>query len=232
VKSAFARSRYLRQLYRQARLDAPMLDRSLRFAGTSLESDFELGQVLKTAAERQPVESALDAFIDAARTIESDFEQRQVFQRLLARPALTAATTRTILVAAAPAPGGQGIGSDFELSQLLRVAAKQRQLTADTVPAFLEAARAIGSDFERGQVIAAISAVELPDAERAQVVRLAGGIGSDFERSQAVVRLARSGTHGPETRKALAETAMGIRGEFERGKALNALARAGVIDAR
>jgi beta-lactamase regulating signal transducer with metallopeptidase domain len=232
VKSAFARSRYLRQLYRQTQLDAAMLERSLKFAGTSLASDFELGQVLKAAAERQPVESALDAFIGAARTIESDFEQRQVFQRLLARPALTGAATRTILAAATPAPGTQGLESDFELAQLLRAAARQGQVTAETAPAYLDAARAIGSDFERAQVIAAISAVELPDSERARVVRLAGSLGSDFERSQAVVRLARTGSHGPETRKALAETAMGIRGEFERGKALNALSRAGVIDAK
>ena len=232
VRSAFAKSRYLRQLYRQVRLDAAVLERSLKFAGTSIDSDFELAQVLKSAAERQEVEAALDAFIEAAHTIESDFEQRQVFQRLLARPALTGATTRTILVAAAPAAGGTGIGSDFELSQLLRAAARQGQLTAETIPAFLDAARAIESDFERGQVIAAISAVELPDAERARVVRLAGSLGSDFERSQAIVRLARTGSHGPETRKALAETAMGIRGEFERGKALSELSRAGVLGAQ
>jgi beta-lactamase regulating signal transducer with metallopeptidase domain len=232
VKSDFAKSRYLRQLYRQVQLDGPMLDRSLTFAGQSIESDFELAQVLKTAADKQAVESSLNAFVVAARTIESDFEQRQVFQRLLARPGLTGGTAKAVLMAAQPAGAGAGIESAFELAQLLKVAARNGQVNADNAPAFLDAARAVESDFERGQVIAAISQVELPDATRADLVRLAASIGSDFERSQAVVRLARGGNHGPLTRKALAEAAMGIGNDFERGKALSALTRAGVLEAK
>lgn len=232
VASDFAKSRYLRQLYRQVQLDAPMLDRSLAFAGMSIESDFELAQVLKSAADRQPVESSMPAFIDAARTIDSDFEQRHVFQRLLARPGLTAGTASTILTAARPATGGAGIGSDFELAQLMKAAVRNGGVHAENAPAFLDAARSIGSDFERGQVVAAMSGVKLPDAPRADLVSFAASIGNDFERSQAVVRLARGGNHGPLTRKALADAAMGIGSDFERGKALSALTRAGVLDAR
>jgi hypothetical protein len=232
VKSSFAKSRYLRQLYRQVQLDAPMLDRSLTFAGTSIESDFELAQVLKTAADKQPVESSMTAFIAAARTIESDFEQRQVFQRLLARPGLTSGTAKAVLVAARPTGGSAGIESAFELAQLLKVAAKNGQVNEANAAAFFDAARTIESDFERGQVVAAMSHVELPDQTRADLVRLAASIGSDFERSQAVVRLARGGSHGPLTRKALADAAMGIGSDFERGKALSALTRAGVLGAK
>jgi hypothetical protein len=232
VKSDFAKSRYLRQLYRQVQLDPPMLDRSLTFAGTSIESDFELAQVLKTAADRQPVDSSMNAFIVAARTIESDFEQRQVFQRVLARPGLTGGTATAVLVAARPTGAGAGIESAFELAQLLKVAVKNGQVNDANAPAFLDAARAVESDFERGQVVAAMSHVELSDATRADLVRLAASIGSDFERSQAVVRLARGGNHGPLTRKALSEAAMGIGSDFERGKALTALTRAGVLEAK
>ena len=227
--SPFAKSVYMRELYKQTQLDAPTLTRSLQQAAREIDSDFELGQALKAAAVHQPIDQAMPAFIEASRSIESDFEQRQVLAKAIARPGLTAGDAGQIFKAATPGAGGAGIDSDFELGQLLKAGAKGGHVTDANVAAYLDAARAVESDFERRNVVQALSRVKLSDAAMAQIVALAAGIGSDFEKSQAIVGLSGNAPFGTATRKALADAAMGIGSEFERGRALNALTRAGVL---
>ena len=231
TKSGFAKSRYLRELYKQASLDQALLTRSLHQAAREIESDFELGQVLKAAAERQAIDQAMPAFMDAARSVESDFEQRQVLSKALARPGLTAETAGALFKAATPGQGDTGIDSDFELRQLLGTAARGGHVTDANVAVFIAAARAIGSDFERGRVVQALALAKLSDAAMAEIVGLAADIGSDFERSRAIVGLSRNQPIGAATKKALASAAMGISSDFERGRALSALTRAGVLTA-
>jgi hypothetical protein len=231
TEGGFAKSVYMRELYKQVQLEPGMLTRSLQVAAREVDSDFELGQALKAAAERQPIDQAMPAFIEASRSVESDFEQRQVLARAIGRPGLTAAAAGQIFKAATPGGGGAGIESDFELGQLLKDAAKAGHVTDGNVAAYLDAARAVESDFERRGVVEALSKVQLSDAAMAQIVALAAGIGSDFEKSQAIVHLSGNAPLGPTTKKALADAAMTIGSEFERGRALSALTRAGVLAA-
>jgi len=228
---SFAKSVYLRELYKQVQLDPATLARSQQLAGREIESDFELGQALKAAAEHQPIDSAMPAFIEASRSIESDFEQRQVLAKAIGRPGLSAATAGQIFKAATPGAGGAGIESDFELAQLLKEAAAGGHVTDANVSAFLDAARAVESDFERRNVVQSLSKAKLSDAAMADIVKLAAGIGSDFEKSEAIVGLSGNAPLGTATKKALADAAMGIGSEFERGRALSALTRAGVLTA-
>ncbi len=187
--SAFAKSVYVRELYEQAQLDSTMLTRSLQQAAREIDSDFELGRALKAAAEHQPIDQAMPAFIEASRSVESDFEQRQVLAKAFGRPGLTAAAACQIVKAATPGARGAGIESDFELGQLLKGAAKPGHVTDSNIAAYLDAARAVESDFERRNVVQALSRVKLSDAAMAQIVALAAGIGSDFEKSEALVGL-------------------------------------------
>jgi hypothetical protein len=231
TSGTFAKSVYLRELYKQATLDARTLEQSFQQAARELSSDFELGQALKAAADRQPIEQAMPAFVAATRSIESDFEQRQVLSKALGRAGLNAASAGAILTAAVPGSDGSGIESDFEMAQLLKQAARNGHVSDANVAAYVGAARQVESDFERRGVIQALSAAKLSDAHMAEIVKLAAGIGSDFERSQAIVGLSRTAPLGGATKKALTDAAMGIDSEHERGRALNALTRAGVLTA-
>jgi len=231
TNGSFAKSVYLRELYKQVQLDPATLTRSQQLAAREIESDFELGQALKAAAEHQPIDAAMPAFIEASRSIESDFEQRQVLAKAIGRPGLTGAAAAQFFKAATPGVGGAGIESDFELAQLLKEAATGGHVTDANVSAYLEAARAVGSDFERRNVVQSLSKAKLSDAAMADIVKLAAGIGSDFEKSQAIVGLSGNTPLGVATKKALADAAMGIGSEFERGRALTALTRAGVLTA-
>ena len=228
---SFAKSIYLRELYKQASLDTATLTRSLQLASREIESDFELGQALKAVVEHQPIDAAMPAFTETSRSVESDFEQRQVLARAIGRPGLTAGAAGQIFKAATPGAGGAGIESDFELAQLLKDAASDGHVTDANVSAYLDAARAVGSDFERRNVVQSLSKAKLSDAAMADIVKLAAGIGSDFEKSQAIVGLSGNAPLGSATRKALAEAAMGIGSDFERGRAVSALTRAGVLTA-
>lgn len=228
---AFGKSVHLRQLYEQAQLDQAMLARSLQLATRDIAPDFELGQALKAAIANQPVDQSIQAIAEASRSIESDFEQRQVLGKAIGRPGLTSADAGQIFRAATPSPGGAGIESDFELAQLLKGAAREGRVTDENIVAYLDAARAVESDFERRTVVQSLSRVKLSDASMAKIVTLAAGIGSDFEKSEAIVGLSRNAAIGSASKKALADAAMGIGSEFERGRALNALTRAGVLSA-
>jgi hypothetical protein len=230
IHSDFSTSRHLRELYKQATLDQPTLSRSFEQAARDISSDFELAQALKEAVERQPVDGSMPAFINASRSIESDFEQRRVLAEALSRPGLTPATAGQLFKAATPGGSGSGIESDFELGRLLQDAARGGYVTDANVQAFLDAAHAVGSDFERGRVVQALGAAKLSDAATADIVRLAASIGSDFEKSQAIVGLSRRTPLGAATRKALADAAMGIGSDFERGRALTALTKAGALE--
>ncbi len=232
TEGTFAKSVYLRELYKQAQLDPQTLGASLSQAGRELESDFELGPALKAAADNQPIDTAMPAFVQATRTMESDFEQRGVLQKALARPGLTAESAGAIFKSAAPGPGGAGIESAFALAELLKKGARSGHVTDANVTAYLATAQQVKSDFERRGVVQALASVNLSDAHMADVVRLASSIGSDFEKSEAIVKLSRTTPIGSVTRKALADAAMGIGSEFERGKALTALSRAGVLGAK
>ena len=153
----FARSVYLRELYKQAQLDPQTLAASFAQAGRELTSDFELGQALKTAAEHQAIDTAMPAFVQATRAIESDFELRQVLSKAIARPGLTAENTGAIFKAAVPAAGGAGISSAFELAELLKKAARDGHVSDANVAAYLSAARQVESDFERRGVMQALA---------------------------------------------------------------------------
>ena len=227
----FAKSVYLRQLYKQSQLDPATLTRSLQQAAREIDSDFELGQALKAAVDQPQIDAVMPAFVEASRSIDSDFEQRHVLAKAVGRPGLTAAAAGEIFKAATPGPGEAGIESDFELGQLLQESARNGHVDDANVSAYLAAARAVESDFERRNVVQALSKAKLSDASMAEIVRLAAGIGSDFERSEAIVGLSRNASVGSASKKALADAAMGIGSEFERGRALNALARAGVLTA-
>lgn len=232
TEGTFARSVYMRELYKQVTLDPQMLASSFSQAVRELSSDFELGQALKAAAEHQPIEAAMPAFVQATRRIESDFEQRQVLSKAIGKPGLTPDGLNAILSAAVPGPGGAGLESDFEMAELLKKAARGGHVTDANVASYLTAARQVESDFERRNVVQALASVNLSDPQMAEVVKLASGIGSDFEKSVAIVKLSRTTPIGPVTRKALADAAMGIGSDFERGKALTALSRAGVLAVR
>ena len=68
----------------------------------------------------------------------------------------------------------------------------------------------------------------LGDQSLAQAVGLAATISSDYDRAEALIALSRARGIGPETKKALSDSASAMHGEYDRGRVLEALSSAGI----
>ena len=73
-----------------------------------MHSDYDLAQTLKAAAKQQTSTRALPDFVEASRSVKSDYDQRRVLQQAIARPALTPAVASAMFKAATPAAGDSG----------------------------------------------------------------------------------------------------------------------------
>ena len=228
ITTSQGKGAHLRELYRQAALDPAALARSLEGAARGIESDFEMAQVLTAAAERQPVDAAMQAWVRAAGTIGSDFEQRRVVSAALARPGLTPAEAAATLGAATPGAGRDGIRSDFELAEVLIGAPPG--VIASAPDAWFDAIGTIQSAFERRRALTAAVARESAQLTP-RVLEAAQGIGSDFERAELLVTVLRSGNVAESAMPQLAAAVRGVRSDFERARVLKAAARASLTDA-
>ena len=125
---------------------------ALHVAAEHLGSDFEMRELLAAMTRRDLIaDETSEAYFAAVATIDSDFEQRQALSALLARKALGRPILAALLRSAA-----DGIGSDFELAQLLVDVARQYPVDDALRPAFMRAADTIESDHEHRRVMAAL----------------------------------------------------------------------------
>jgi hypothetical protein len=147
---------YTRRIYYQAavksgKLDAAGYERLVTLAGQTIDSDYELAELLIEVSKTQPLTERMQAgFVTAAKSISSDYERHRVLSAALSRPGLTPAIQAGILDAAAD------IASDYELAELLIELNKARPIDEAARPAFFKAANSIESDYEHRRVLDAV----------------------------------------------------------------------------
>ncbi len=227
TSSDFAKRTYLTELLTQGRLDAQMLATTLRQAGSTISSDFELASVLKTAAARYRLDAvSAPAYAEATASIESDFELHHALREALRQAGLGDSQAVLLVRAAVPGPGGRGISSDFEQASLL--VEVPASLLNGISGVYFEAVNSLQSDFERRRVLTSVAS--RPDVRPdvlTSAVEAAGRMRSDFERAQFFVALASSPRLDAQSRQAAVAAAQAIGSDFERGRALSALLPSG-----
>lgn len=184
----------------------------------SIDSDFELAELLVAGASNLPADAGVQqAWLQAARGLASDFEMRRTLTALARRDGLVPASLLGVLELAA-----QAIGSDFELREMLSAWAPRMQ-GADLVRAYARASREVGSDFEQREALTAlVREGRLAAGDWAEVLEAARGIGSDFERATLLIEVAkRMPADAVLVRQYRALT--GGMGDHERGRAERAL---------
>ena len=214
---------YTRRLYAQyalarGKLDAAAQARLLQWAGKSIDSDYELAELLITAARGPLAPPAQTAFVAAAGTLGSDYERGRVLSTALARADLDARSAAAVLEAA------QGIESDYELAQLLTQWQRGRTLDESLRPAFFRAAGSLQSDYERRRVLSAV--VGRGNASEAVVAAaLASGreIASDYELAELLTAVAELYPLGATLRPGYVAAVATLQSDHERGRALEAL---------
>jgi hypothetical protein len=223
TSSDFAKRTYLSELLAQGRLDSRMLATTLRQAGNTISSDFELANVLKTAAARYTLDAvSAPAYAEATATIESDFELHHALRQALRQAGLDDSQAVLLVRAAVPGQGRRGISSDFEQASLL--VEVPPSVVNGISGVYFEAVNSVQSDFERRRVLTSVAS--RPDVRPdvlAGAVEAAGRMHSDFERAEFFVALASNPRLDARSRQAAVAAAQAIGSDFERGRALSAL---------
>jgi hypothetical protein len=228
TKNDHAKSVYLKELFKQKTLDAAALGKALQQGGREIQSDYDLAQVLMFASESQPIDGALGAFVDASRSIDSDYDARNVYSRALSRPSMTAALAAQIFKAATPGAGNSGISSDYDLAEVL--IGTPAPLIAQDASGWLAAINSIESSYDRRRVIASVVkpgvAPELAD----QALKAAAGIQSDYDLAEVLVDVVKDGGLTDRTAPAFFAALPKIEGDYEHRRVLQAVAQAMVSD--
>ena len=221
IKSDYARSTYLGQLYGNARLDPAQQQRALELT-RGIESDYELRRALGMALSSSNVEPQMQALVlDVADEIGSDYERAELLiQALDAFEIDGPMFERWSKVV-------EGIDSDYEHRRVLDAVLERYEGNPDAVRIALRAAKAIDSDYERRQLLDAAAGPALDDAQlRREYLDAAAGIGSDYERKEALLTLVRTGPVDAALALDILEAIDGIGSDYEAKETLVALAGA------
>ena len=218
IGSDWAGGKYFKALFQQATLDETAAAKAVARAGQTIESDFELGQVLAALPVRLlESERTREAFVTAAGIMESDFEMRKVLAGVLAAGKPTAELTNAMLGLATQ------LDSDFELAELLVGLAATGTIPASSEAAYLTATKSIESDFEKHRVLSALlkSGARTPATLRAGL-EAAETIDSDFEAASWLKEVAAAGAITDELAPAFFRVVATIESDFEKRGALDA----------
>jgi hypothetical protein len=124
--------------------------------------------------------------------------------------------------------GSEGIDSDYELAELLLSTPAS---SIEAAPqAYFDAARTIGSDYERRRVLSAHAARRgLGPGRIGTVAALTADMASDYERAEVLLALAAHQRLTGQGRESVLEAARRIGSDHERGRVLSALLETGAL---
>jgi hypothetical protein len=181
IPTDYVKRIYLENLLSHPEIGAATVERALRQAGEEIESDYEMRQVLETAAKGKTLPEPVSlAYAEASKSIESDYEMRQALSALLERGDLSPRVLDAALQAV------DTVGSDYERRQTLLSAVETGKLQPPSVAAVIRSAEKIGSDYEKSQVLKEIGEkYEISGAVREAYDKATASIGSDYERKRA-----------------------------------------------
>jgi beta-lactamase regulating signal transducer with metallopeptidase domain len=219
IPSDFVFATYVRELFEQADPSAVETGELLARAGSRVDSDYYMAEILGAVADRHlGSDQVLDTFIAATRTIESDHYRSEVLGRALRLDDLTPVRVAAVLGSASE------ISSDHYLSELLESIAARYALEPELREVYLGAVESIESDHYRAQVLSTLLARnDLQAAELAVVLQAASGVGSDHYRTEILQRVAGRALPSDPLRAAYLQAASGIESDHYRSQALGYL---------
>lgn len=219
-----AKAVYFEELFTDAKLDSPMLQRTAREI-RRISSDGEKTRVLSGHAGLfLATDGPRRDFFDAVATISSDGEHRRVLAAALEADGRNRDSLSLVLRSAGH------ISSDGEKAAVLTQAVISPAFDSAVVPEFIAAANTISSDGEHSRVLLALlDRGSLSGDNLGQVLRSAARISSDGEKArvlrEAARRLPNSGAPG-----AFFDATDSISSDGEHAQVLMSLLRVGGLD--
>jgi hypothetical protein len=221
---------YTRRIYYQIAVESGKLDpagyeRLVTLAGQTINSDYELAELLILISKTQPLTESMQAgFVTAATSISSDYERHRVLKAALSRPGLTAASQSAMLAAAGD------IQSDYELAELLIELNHARKIDDAVRPAYFTAASSLSSDYEHRRVLdAVVSSDSMTPAMVADVLQSAQSINSDYELAELLSKIGSSYALDAALRPPFFAAAATISSDYEHARALRSVVDRGNV---
>lgn len=149
IQSDYERGRVLSALLKKGGLNRETIVFAIKSAG-NVKSNYERAQLLIRIANGFELDSAAQtAYLEAVASIDSDYEKGRVLSALLKKDPGKDTLLFTLKSAST-------ISSDYEKAQLLLRIARSGANDDSVRNALVEAARTIGSEYERGRVLSAV----------------------------------------------------------------------------
>jgi hypothetical protein len=220
VEGSWGKRVYFGELAKSATLSPADVQRVLTQAGLEIDSDFDLASFLISSNRLLADDAARRAYLDAARSIGSDFEMRRVLSSILKAGQVASPIAAGLLDASTT------IDSDFEEASLLIQFAAQQPLDAAVRASFFRALATVGSAFEHSRVLQTVlRRTDLSPEARTAAMESAVAIGSDFEKARVLLQHVTNGAVDGLSRAPFFRAVGTISSAFERGRVLQALAK-------
>jgi beta-lactamase regulating signal transducer with metallopeptidase domain len=220
IEGSWAKHVYFKELMKAPGLGAADAQRVFTQAGAEIDSDFELASFLISSSRQITDDATRRAYLDAAKSIQSDFELRRVLSSVLQGGAVPSPLAAGLLETST------SIDSDFEEASLLVQFARQQPIDAAVRAPFFKALATVGSSFEHSRVLQALlQRTDLSPEARAGALESAAAIGSNFETANVLLQFVKSGPIEGPLRAPFFRAAGTIDSGFERGRVLQALAK-------
>jgi hypothetical protein len=223
MASDYSRATYSIALLEGAKLTPSQVLRLAQGSAQRIDSDYELGRVLKRIATGYSLDDAglRAAFMTGAGTLQSDYERTELLMTLIEKGAVSreAAPTAVTLAAA--------MSSDYEKSRVLLALGGSKLVDAKTVaPEYLTAVSKMSSDYERGRVLKLLAGSgQLSREALIRLLQTTGAMESDYEAASVLVLVAGSNAVEGDVRAAYLQAAGRLKSEYERQRATAALVK-------
>ncbi len=220
IEGSWAKRVYFTELFNQPGLSGATIQQALAQAGREVDSDFELASLLISSNRIVTDDAARRTYLEAARTIGSDFELRRVLSSIVKAGPMAPAIAASVLDTSG------SIDSDFEQASLLVEFAARQPLDEPAGAAFFKALAGVSSSFEHSRVLKAVlQRTDLSEPVRVAALESGAAIESDFEVASFLTQFVKiSGVEGA-ARAPFFRAVASIDSAFERGRVLQALSR-------
>jgi len=226
LQSDYVAGKYYRVLFDRATLTSSQLARLLGDAAERIDSDHELGRLLRAIAARGPMDADVQrAYVSAADQLDSDHEHGEALRALAATSDLEVGALDAILASAGK------IDSDYERARLMLAVAERYPSGRPLPTSYLAAVGGMDSDHERGRVLGALlDRDQLSAEDRGRVLQVVERIGSDHTRGELLRGVVEHGRLDETTRAPFFHAVGSMESSYERQQVLTAVVRSGPDD--
>ena len=254
----YARRRYFVALIDTARLDATTVLPVLLRVGSTMNSDYDRGQVLQRIASSVKLDQrAAQSYVTVLGRTRSDYERRRALTALLAaRPVVpgvpdialrsaadmrsdydrsevlrTALTSGTVEQADALFAAVGRMSSSYEKRRVLTEVIARGSLSSDMKKGVLTAAAGIQSDHDRAQVLSGyVKAFGVETSVRDEFFTALKRLTSDYERRRVLTEIVAKGNVSRDVQESAFESVLTMRSDYDRAEVLLAFLGAKAVD--